>query len=61
MQYQGDYHLASTVWANNNRAWVHAKEVLLQMDGEQVLEFVEKLFDCCLSALQVTPSTCCSF
>ena len=61
LRFQGDYHLASTVWADNDRAWEHAKEVLLQMDGEQTVELMGHLFACCLSALQVTPSTYSSF
>ena len=61
LHYQGDYHLASTVWADNDRAWEHAKEVLLQMSAEQMVDFLKHLFDGCLSALQVTPPAFNSF
>ena len=35
--------------------------MLLQMDGEQMVEFMGQLFDGCLSALEVTPFNFHSF
>ena len=61
LYYQGMYSSHRTVWADNICVWEHAREVLLHMSGEKMVNFKGDLFDGCLSDLQVTPSTCCSF
>lgn len=53
LQYQGSDNLASTVWANNDRAWEHARQVLVQMDRDEMVEFLGQAFECCMCATQV--------
>ncbi len=52
--YFGPSHMASTVWTDNDRAWEHARAVLLQTGREEMLDFLEQAFMCCLCATQVS-------
>jgi len=56
LQYQGSDHLASTVWADNDRAWEHARGVLVQMDRDDMVDFLGQAFECCMCATQVSPT-----
>jgi hypothetical protein len=54
LRYQDSDHLSSTIWTDNDHAWEHARQLLVQMDREEMLEFVDQIFGCCMCATQVS-------
>lgn len=56
LKYQDSEHLSSTIWTDNDHAWEHARRLLVQMDREEMTNFLDQIFECCMCGTQVALS-----